>query len=48
MSNGDIFQIRYPEFAFVLRSNLVIGDPDADTIAICALDQLASVNAPQL
>ncbi len=47
MSNGDVYQVRYPDFAFVLRSNLVIGDPDADNIAICALDQLASVNAPQ-
>jgi hypothetical protein len=47
MSNGDAFQVRYPNFAFVLRSNFVIGDPDADNLAICALDQIASVNAPQ-
>jgi len=47
MSNGDVYQIRYPDFAFVLRSNLVIGDPDADRLALCALDQMASVNVPQ-
>jgi hypothetical protein len=47
MSSGDVYQVRYPDFAFVLRSNLVVGDPDADSIAICALDQMASVNAPQ-
>ena len=45
MSNGDVYQVRYPNFAFVLKSNLVIGDPDADHIAICALDQMASINA---
>ncbi len=47
MSNGDVYQVRYPDFAFVLKTNLVIGDPDADNIAICALDQVASLNAPQ-
>jgi hypothetical protein len=47
MSNGDVLQVRYLEFAFVLRTNFVIGDPDADNIAICALDQMASVNIPQ-
>ena len=46
-SNGDVYQVRYPDFAFVLRTNFVIGDPDADNLAICALDQVASVNAPQ-
>jgi hypothetical protein len=47
MSSGDVYQVRYPDFAFVLKTNLVIGDPDADHIAICALDQMATVNLPQ-
>jgi len=47
MSNGDVYQVRYPDFAFVQRSNFVIGDPDSDHLVICALDQVASVNAPQ-
>jgi hypothetical protein len=47
MSNGDIHQVRYPDFAFVLRTNFVIGDPDADNLVICALDQMASVQFPQ-
>ena len=47
MSNGDVYQVRYPQFAFVLRTLLVLGDPDADNIAICALNQMASINAPQ-
>ncbi len=45
MCNGDVHQVRNPNFAFVLKSNLVIGDPDADHISICALDQMASINA---
>ena len=45
MSSGDVYQVRYPNFAFVLRSNLVIGDPDADHVHLCALDHIASVNA---
>jgi hypothetical protein len=47
MSNGDVHQVRYPDFAFVLRTNFVIGDPDADDVVICSLDQMASVHAPQ-
>lgn len=44
MSSGDVYQVRYPTYAFVLKSSLFIGDPDADTVAFCVLDQIASVN----
>jgi hypothetical protein len=47
MSNGDVHQVRYPDFAFLLRTNFVIGDPDADNVIICSLDQMASVQVPQ-
>src|ERR1019366_9504588 len=47
MSNGEVHQVRYPDFAFVLRTNFVIGDPDADNVVICSLDQMASVQVPQ-
>ena len=47
MTNGDVHQVRYPNYAFVLRTMLFIGDPDADAVAFCALDQIASVNIPQ-
>lgn len=47
MSNGDVHQVRYPDCAIVQKSNLIIGDPDSDHLVICALDQLASVHAPQ-
>ena len=44
MSSGDVYQVRYPNFAFVLRSNFVIGDPDEDHVHLCALDHIASVS----
>jgi hypothetical protein len=47
MSNGDVFQVRCPNYAFVHRTMLFIGDLDADTVAFCALDQIASVNILQ-
>lgn len=47
MSSGDVCQVRYPNYAFIIRNMLFIGDPDADTVAFCALDQIASANLPQ-
>jgi hypothetical protein len=43
LSSGDVRQIRHPEFAFVLRSNLLIGYPDSDRFAVCALLHIASI-----
>jgi len=47
LSNGGLHQVRNPEFAFVLRSNLVIGYPDSDRFAICSLLHIASVQTLQ-
>ncbi len=47
LSNGDVHQVRHPEFAFVLKSTLVIGYPDSDRVAICALLHVASVQTMQ-
>ena len=43
LSNGDVHQVRHPEFAFVLRSNMLIGYPDSDRFAVCSLLHIASV-----
>jgi hypothetical protein len=48
MTNGDVYQVRYPDYSMVLKTVMVIADPDADSVAICALDQFASVNKPNL
>jgi len=47
MSNGDVFHVRHPEFAFINRSNLVIGDPQSDRVAICALLHIADIHTLQ-
>jgi hypothetical protein len=47
MSRGEVYQVRYPNVAFVLKTKFVIGDPDADNVIICALDHMASIHTPQ-
>jgi len=37
MSHGEVHQVKHPEFAFVLKSNLIIGYPGTDRFAICSL-----------
>lgn len=43
LSNGDVHQVRHPEFAMLLRHTVVIGYPDSDRVAVCALLHVASV-----
>jgi hypothetical protein len=43
MSNGENFQIRHPEMAFVTRTTLVCGYDDSDRITICSLLHIANV-----
>ncbi len=43
LSNGEVHQIRHPEFAMLLRSTLVIGVPDSDRVICRALLHIASI-----
>src|SRR5438105_4399542 len=43
MSNGDKFDVRHPEFAMLLKSNLIVGFPGSDRFTICALLHIADV-----
>ena len=43
LSNGDVHQIRNPEYAFVLKSRLIIGYPNSDRVAICSLIHIVSL-----
>lgn len=43
MSNGATYQVRHPEFAFVLKSNVVIVHPESDRVFVCALLHIASI-----
>lgn len=45
MSNGAIHQIRHPEMALLLRSNLILGSPDSDDFVFCSLLHVAEVSA---
>ncbi|MEX0715403.1 MAG: hypothetical protein WD066_02395 [Planctomycetaceae bacterium] len=47
MSNGDVFEVGHPEFAILLRNNLIVGFPDSDHFAICALLHIADVQPLQ-
>ena len=47
MSSGDIIQVRYPQFAFLIKNTLVIGDPDSEQVSICGLDQMSTIKTPQ-
>ena len=47
MSNGDVHQVRHPELAIVLKSNLIIGFPETDRFAICSLLHIVSIQPMQ-
>lgn len=47
MSNGDAFEVRHAEFAILLKSNLIIGVPDSDRFAVCALLHIADLQRLQ-
>jgi hypothetical protein len=47
LSNGEVHPVRYPSCAALTRSRLVITDPDADRIVVCALLHVASVDLLQ-
>ena len=43
LSSGEVHPVRYPGFAALTRTRLVITDPDADRIAVCSLLHIASI-----
>ncbi len=43
VSNGEVHEVRHPEFAMLLRSTLVIGISDSDRVICCALLHIASI-----
>ena len=45
MSNGTSFDIRHPEMAALLKSNLIIGNADSDAFEICSFLHIANVSA---
>lgn len=47
LSSGDSFLIRHPEMALLLKSKVIIGLPDEDKFAICALLHVTNVRTVQ-
>ena len=47
MTNGDTFQIRHPEMALLLKTKLIVGDPENDRSWICSLLHIATIDCPQ-
>ncbi|MGL4512094.1 MAG: hypothetical protein ACRCT8_03325 [Lacipirellulaceae bacterium] len=45
MSNGDAHQVRHPEMAFLLKSNVIFGSPDSDEFAFVSLLHVVEVKA---
>ena len=45
MSNGDAHQIRHPENAFLLRSNIILGSQESDDFEFLSLLHVAEVKA---
>ena len=47
LSNGETHEIRHPEVAVLLKTNLFIGYPETDSFVLCALSHVASVQPLQ-
>ena len=47
LTNGDSFQVRHPDQAIVLKTRLVVGDPETDRLQICALLHIARIESHQ-
>lgn len=47
LSSGQRYEVRHPENVVLTKTKIVIVDPDDDTVAICALLHVASVETKQ-
>ncbi|HEX5471267.1 MAG TPA: hypothetical protein VFW73_05245, partial [Lacipirellulaceae bacterium] len=47
MSNGEVHQIRHPENAMLLRSEVIVGYPESDRAVHCTLHQINTMERIQ-
>ena len=47
MSNGEVYEIRHPECALVMKTKVIVGYPEEDRTVTCALVHVSSVEALQ-
>jgi len=46
LSSGQVYQVRHPENAIVMKNTLVITDPDRDFVIWCSLIHVAAIRKP--
>ena len=47
LSSGEVHEVRHPENAMLLKTNLLIGFPEKDSFALCALSHVTEVQPLQ-
>lgn len=47
LSNGERHQVRHPENALLVKSRIIIGDPEADRTTTCGLIHINSIEILQ-
>lgn len=48
MTNGDVFPVRHPEMAMLLKTKVIVADPENDRSWICSLLHIAAIECQQL
>lgn len=44
LTSGESHEIRHPEMALLLKTKLVVGQPDSDRMAICSLLHITQID----
>jgi len=47
LSNGEVFEVRHPECAIVMKTRVIVGYPEEDRTVTCGLVHINSVEALQ-
>ena len=47
MTNGDVFEVKHPESVLVLKTKVIVGDPENDRSWICSLLHVAAIESAQ-
>lgn len=47
MTNGDLYSVRHPEMALLLKTKIIVGDAESDRSWICSLLHIAAIEAAQ-
>jgi hypothetical protein len=45
MTNGEVFEVKHPELAIVMKTRVIIADPENDRVWTCSLLHVAAVES---